>query len=101
VDRERQISEITGRLLEAHPDSLRTKLRSIRGFATARMQSARNILNSDVAHVRTELAKHIEKITLTPSGECYIASGTWNFVERGSIGGAGGPIGTMESNDSV
>ena len=90
VDRERQISEITGRLLEAHPDSLRTKLRNIRGFVTARMQSLRNILNSDVAHVRTELAKHIEKITLTPSGECYIASGTWNFVERGSIGGAGG-----------
>ena len=85
VDRERQVSEIAGRLLEAHPDSLRTKLRNIRGFVTAGMQDLRNILNSDVAHVRTELAKHIEKITLTPSGECYIASGTWNFVGRGSI----------------
>lgn len=90
VDRERQISEITGRLLEAHPDSLRAKLRDIRGFVTTRMQDLRTIMNSDIAHVRAELAKHIEKITLTPSGECYIASGTWNFVGRGSIGGAGG-----------
>jgi hypothetical protein len=91
VDRERQISEITGRLLEAHPDSLRAKLRNIRGFVMSQMQDLPNILNSDVAHLRTELAKQIEKITLTPSGECYIASGTWNFVGRGNIGGAGGP----------
>ena|SRR5271157_1653315 len=90
VDRERQISELTARLLEAHPDSLRAKLRNIRGFVTARMRNLRTIMNYDIAHVRAELAKHIEKITLTPSGECYIASGTWNFVGRSSIDGAGG-----------
>jgi hypothetical protein len=89
VDRERQISEISARLLDAHPDSLRAELRTIRGFVTARMQNLRTIMKSDIANVRAELAKHIEKITLTPSGECYIASGTWNFVERGSICGAG------------
>jgi hypothetical protein len=80
VDRERQISEITARLLESRPDSLRIRLRSIRSFVVSRMQDLRAILNSDFAHVRAELAKHIEKITLTPSGETYIASGTWNFV---------------------
>ena len=90
VDRERQIGEITTRLLETHPDSLRAKLRNIRGFVMARMQNLRTIMNSDTAHVRAELAKHIDKITLTPSGNCYIASGTWNFVGRGSIDGAGG-----------
>jgi hypothetical protein len=89
VDRERQISEITARLLDARPDSLRAKLRNIRGFVTAQMRNLRTIMNSDIAHVRAELAKHIEKITVTPSGECYIASGTWNFVGRGSIDGAG------------
>ncbi len=52
-------------------------------------------MNSDIASVRAELAKHIEKITLTPSGECYIASGTWNFVGCGSIDGAGGQNRTM------
>ncbi len=94
VDRERQISVITARLLDAHPDSLRAKLRNIRGFVTARMRNLRTIMNSDIAQVRAELAKHIEKITLTPSGECYIASGTWNFVGRGSVDGAGGPAWT-------
>jgi hypothetical protein len=90
VNREPQISEITANLLESRPDSLRIKLRNIRSFVVSRMQDLRTILNSDVAHVRVELAKHIEKITLTPSGETYLASGTWNFVGRGSIGGAGG-----------
>ena len=82
------------KLLEARPDSLRTRLRNIRNSVTMRMQNLRAILNSDVAHARAELAKHIEKITLTPSGECYIASGTWNFVGRGTIGGAGGQYST-------
>ena len=48
--------------------------------------------HSGAAHVRAEFAKHIEEIALTPKGETYIASGTGNFVERGSIGGAGGPV---------
>jgi hypothetical protein len=68
VDRECQISEIAARLLDSHPDSLRAKLRNIRGFVTARMQSLRTIMNSDIAHVRAELAKHIEKITQPPVG---------------------------------
>jgi hypothetical protein len=54
------------------------------------MRNLREILNSDVASVRAKLAKHIEKITLIPTGEHYMASGTWNFLGRGSIGGAGG-----------
>jgi hypothetical protein len=32
------------------------------------MQSLRTIMNSDIAHVRAELAKHIEKITQPPVG---------------------------------
>ena len=35
-------------------------------------------------------AKRIERITLKPRGEHYVASGSWNFVGPGSIGGAGG-----------
>ena len=54
------------------------------------MQDLRAILDSDVAYVRAELAKHMDRITLTPTGEHYVASGTWNFMGRGSIGGAGG-----------
>ena len=54
------------------------------------MRDIRAIVNSDAAQSRAMFAKHIEKITLTPTGEQLVASGTWNFVGRGSIGGAGG-----------
>ena len=89
ADREREIGEITTKLLQARPDSLRSKLRNIRSFVATRMQDLRAVLNSDVGHGRAELAKHIDQITLTPTGDAYVASGTWNFVGRGSIDGAG------------
>jgi hypothetical protein len=90
VDREREISEITAKMFDARPDSLQTKLRNIRALVETRMRDIRSVLNSDAAQVRAEFAKHIEKITMTPSGEHYVASGTWNLVGRGSIDGAGG-----------
>ena len=95
ADRERQIGEITTKLLEARPDSLCSKLRNIRSFVVTRMQDLRAVLNSDVGHVRAELAKHIDQITLTPTGDAYVASGTWNFVGHGSIDGAGGRNSTL------
>jgi hypothetical protein len=70
VDRERGI---TGKLLEARPDSLQTKLRNIRALVESRMSDIRAMLNSDPARVRAEFANHIEKITITPSGEHYVA----------------------------
>jgi site-specific DNA recombinase len=90
VDRERQISEITGKLLEARPDSLQAKLRHIRTLVETRMKDLRGILNSGTPQVRAEFAKHVDKIAMTPSGDHYVASGSWQLLERGSIGGAGG-----------
>jgi len=62
ADRERQIDEITTKLLEARPDSLRSKLRNISSFVVTRMQDLRAVLNSDVGHARAELAKHIDQL---------------------------------------
>jgi hypothetical protein len=90
VDREREIGDITGKLLEPRPDSLQTKLRKIRALVESRMNDIRGMLNSDPARVRAAFAKHIEKITMEPSEEHYVASGTWHLVGRGSIDGAGG-----------
>ena len=90
VAREREIDEITAKLLESKPDSLRVKLRDIRSFVVRHMQDIRGIVSSDTARTRAIFAKHIEKITLKPNGDHYLASGTWDFVGRGSIGGAGG-----------
>ena len=95
VDREREISDITAKLLEARPDSLQTKLRNIRTLVENRMKDVRGMLNSDPARVRAEFSKHIEKITMEPNGEHYVASGTWHLVGRGSIDGAGGTARTV------
>ena len=89
--REREISDLTAKLLEPRPDSLRVKLRNICGFVTQNMRDIREIVNSDTTRTWAMFAKHIEKITLTPTEEHYVASGTWNLLGRGSIGGAGGP----------
>jgi hypothetical protein len=91
VTREREISDITAKLLESRPDSLRVKLRNIRGFVVQNMRDIREIVNSDTTRTRAMFAQHIERITLTPTGERFVASGTWNLLGRGSIGGAGGP----------
>jgi hypothetical protein len=90
VEREREIGEITTKLLESRPDSLRMKLQNLRSFVVLHMRDICAIVNSDPAKTRAMFAKRIDRITLTPSGEHYVASGTWNFVGRGSIGGAGG-----------
>jgi hypothetical protein len=90
VDREREIAEITGKLLSAQPNSVEGRLRDIRAYVLSEVGNLREVLNSDVSSVRAKLAKHIEKITLTPAEEHCVASGSWNFLGRGSIGGAGG-----------
>jgi len=99
VAREREIGEITEKLLESRPDSLRVKLRNIRSFVVHHMRDVREIVNSDTAQTRAMFAKHIDKITLTPAGDHYVASGTWNLLGRGSIDGAGGPDRTVRSLD--
>jgi hypothetical protein len=45
----------------------------------ARMKDIRAVLNSDAGLVRATFAKHIEKITMTPNGEHYMASGNWKL----------------------
>jgi hypothetical protein len=54
------------------------------------MRDVRELVNSEAARTRALFAKHIERITLTPTGEHYVASGTRDFMGRGSIDGAGG-----------
>src|SRR5690348_8338366 len=52
VDREREIADITAKLLESRPDSLRIKLYNIRRFVTTNMRQIREIVNSDVSQTR-------------------------------------------------
>jgi hypothetical protein len=53
------------------------------------MNDIRGMLNSDQARVRAEFAKHIEKITMEPSGEHYVAQelGIWWAVAVSMVPG--------------
>ena len=72
AEREREIGKIAAKLLESRPDSLQAKLNSLRNFIVLHMRDIRAIVNSDPAKTRAMLAKHIEKIALTPSGKSYL-----------------------------
>jgi hypothetical protein len=37
------------------------------------------MLTGEPRLVRAEIAKHVRKITLTPEGRTYVASGTWDL----------------------
>jgi hypothetical protein len=38
------------------------------------------MLTAEPRIARAEIAKHVRKITLTPEGRIYIASGTWDLL---------------------
>lgn len=90
VERERELTHIADRLLECRPDSLRMRLRDIRKFVETRMKDLRCLLNFDPATIRSEIAKHVRHIVLTPGGKTYRATGTWDLLGCGSMDGAGG-----------
>jgi site-specific DNA recombinase len=78
--REREISEISDRLLSSSPDSVRIRIKGLREKAMQRVRDLRQYLNTDTLKARTHIAKHVEKIVMEPSGEAYVASGSWNLL---------------------
>ena len=69
-------------------------MRDTQRFVEARLGDVRRLLNKKPQLARTELAKHVRRITLTPQGKTYVATGEWSLLGLVSYGGAGGPIST-------
>jgi hypothetical protein len=89
--RERELREITTRLLSAGPGSVESQLDEIRAFVTKGLADVRALLHRDIPTARAELAKHVKKITMIPHREgarrFYVAKGGWNLLGgyRGSL----------------
>ena len=64
--------------------STRIDLADIRRFVTRSLGDLRGLLSKDVAAARTQLSRHVTKITMTPAGEgknrYYTATGTWDLL---------------------
>jgi site-specific DNA recombinase len=81
---EAQHQELAQKLASSDPRKVRLQLRETRKFVEARLKSLRSMLTGEARLVRAEIAKHVQKITLTPEGTAYVASGTWDLL--GNVG---------------
>jgi len=85
-DRERQLRDITERLLSAGPGSLESHLSGIRQFVTKRLSDLQGLLSGETTLARVEIQKHLEEIRMTPQfGEGkphYLAEGAWNLLGK-------------------
>src|SRR5262249_15410629 len=79
------------RLLSSKPDSIRSRIERMNALAKARITELRGLLNGDVTVARAGLLKHVEKITLEPSGKVVVASGNWDLLGEGTLGWCRGP----------
>jgi recombinase-like zinc beta ribbon protein len=90
ADREREVSEISDRLVSARPESVRSKIKNLRDQAMTRIRDLRGYVNTDTQAARVPQAKHIEQIVMEPDGQTYVASGKWNLLAEVRWDGAEG-----------
>jgi hypothetical protein len=90
--REREISEISDRLLSSKPDSVRSRIKKLRDVVLSRMQDLRQYLTGGAATARAWLTKHVDKIVMQPDGGIYVASGKWDLLGSGRGDGAEGAV---------
>jgi site-specific DNA recombinase len=83
--RERELGEISDRLLSSRPDSVRSRIKKLRENAVARMRDIREVFNGDTVTARAWLIKHVERILMDPTGGVYVASGNWNLLGEGQM----------------
>ena len=94
AEREREIAEITERVISSNEDSIKTRIASMRTIAKAKLKNLCGLLSGDVIVARAALLRRVEKIEMEANGEDYVAKGNWNFLgdrARDGAGGGGGP----------
>jgi hypothetical protein len=59
---------------------MKLRLRDTRRFVQTRLQNLQSMFGGEPHLVRAAIAQHVQKITLTPAGKGYIASGVWDWL---------------------
>src|SRR5208282_4674361 len=80
TDLETERRELTERLTGSEPRAARLQLRDTRRFVEAELKNLQSMWTGEARLVRAEIARHVEKITLTPEGRTYVVSGTWDLL---------------------
>src|SRR5690349_15427247 len=79
-DLESQHRELADKLAALEPRVVKSTFRDTRRFVEARLKNLQSMLTGEPRLVRAEIAKHIERITLTPEGRTYIAAGASDLL---------------------
>jgi site-specific DNA recombinase len=87
---EKELAEISDRLLGRRADSVAQKMQDVRTFALSRLTDLRALLCSDALTAKAAISEHVQSITLEPDGPAYKVSGTWDLLGSGRMEGAGG-----------
>ncbi|HKE07381.1 MAG TPA: hypothetical protein VKB48_06100 [Candidatus Acidoferrum sp.] len=77
---EQELADTKAKIASCEPREVRLRLKGARRFADARLKELQLVLNREPRIARAEISKHVQKITLTPEGRTYIASGTWSVL---------------------
>jgi hypothetical protein len=77
---ERQLADAAGRLADSEPTALERRMRNTRRFVESRLADLQTLFGAEAVAIRAEIAKHVQKITLTPEGRTYVASGTRDLL---------------------
>ena len=77
---ERELADAQAKIAYSEPRSVRLQFRDTRRFVESRLEHLQSMLTGEPRIARAEIAQHVERITLTPEGRMYIASGTWNLL---------------------
>jgi site-specific DNA recombinase len=85
ADLEKELSDTRAKIEYSEPRSVRLRMNDTRRFVESRVGQLQSLLNADPRIARAEIAKHVEKITLTPEGRVYIASGDWNLLASAAV----------------
>ena len=88
---EQELADTKAKIAFCEPREAWLRLKDARRFADARLTELQLVLNREPRVARAEIAKHVQKITLTPEGRTYIASGTWNVLGAENHGWCRGP----------
>ncbi len=85
VELERKLETVAGRIVSSQPEAVRSCIRDTRRFIEVRQRVLCKLLNSEPRIARAAIGKHVQKITLTPEGRAFIASGSWDLLGEGSV----------------
>ena len=82
---ESELDTVAGKIASARPEAVRSHVRDTRKFVEVRLKDLRRLLNAEPRVARAAIGKHVQKITLTPDGRAFIASGAWDLLGTGGV----------------